>query len=80
MKRLLLTTIGSAAIALAVIGTASAGDEDKNSGDTVVDAPGAYVETGRRGTHVEAPFTDVDTRNGRTHIRAPFVDITVPGR
>lgn len=78
MKRAFLTTIGGAAMVLALIGTANA-EDDAKSGETVVDAPGAYVRTDDRGTHVEAPFTEVDTRNGRTHIRAPFVDITVPG-
>lgn len=80
MSRVFLTTLGGAALALAFVTTASVADDAPKSGETVVDAPGAYVRTKGRDTLVEAPFTEVDKRNGETHIRAPFVDITVPSR
>lgn len=44
----------------------------------VVDAPFAYVESGRR-TIVDAPFTHVYVdRRGRRHVVAPFVDLWTP--
>ena len=79
MKTNFLKTLAAAAIGLAVISSASIADEARKSGETVVDAPGAYVRTEGRDTKVEAPFTEVDEGHGETHIRAPFVDITVPG-
>lgn len=76
MRNVRSLAIAGAAATLALTGAAFAGDD--RSQETVVDAPGAYVETGNGNTRVEAPFTEVDKRHGETHIRAPFVDITVP--
>lgn len=43
----------------------------------IVDAPFAYVESGRR-TYVEAPFTTVYVGRRGRYIRAPFVDLFIP--
>jgi hypothetical protein len=73
-----VTSIAVAGVAVTVLLAGAAFAAGDRSDETVVDAPGAFVETGNGDTRVEAPFTDVDTRGGETHIRAPFVDITVP--
>ncbi len=47
--------------------------------NVIVDAPGAKVSTGDKGTHVKTPFADVKVdKDGGVHIRAPFVDLKVP--
>lgn len=43
----------------------------------VVDAPFAYVESGRR-TYVDAPFAEVYVGRRGRHVRAPFVDLWIP--
>ncbi len=50
---------------------------DHRHGDHVVDAPFAYVESGRH-TYVEAPFTGVYVGRRGRRVVAPFVDLWIP--
>ncbi len=57
-------------------------DDDRNDGydrdrGTVVDVPGAYVDT-RRGTVVDAPGAHVEVEGNRVRVRAPFVNLNLP--
>lgn len=51
----------------------------RHNGDTVVDAPFTYVETGyHRRVAVDAPFTAVRVGRRGVWVRAPFVNLFVP--
>jgi hypothetical protein len=44
---------------------------------TVVDAPGAYVDT-RGPVVVDAPAAHVEVDRGSVHVEAPFVNLRIP--
>lgn len=50
---------------------------DHRHGDHTVDAPFAYVESGRH-TYVDAPFTEVYVGRRGRRVIAPFVDLWIP--
>jgi hypothetical protein len=50
---------------------------DDRSGGTVVDAPGAYVDT-RGPVEVDAPAAHVEVGRGSVHVEAPFVNLRIP--
>ena len=71
------------AVMVAAATGATAGDrgyderrDDRRDG-TVVDAPGAYVDT-RGPVIVDAPAARLDINRDSVHVEAPFVNLRIP--
>jgi hypothetical protein len=71
------------ALLVAAATGAAAGDRgyderrDYRRGGTVVDAPGAYVDT-RGPVVVDAPAAHVEVNRGSVRVEAPFVNLRIP--
>jgi len=50
---------------------------DDRDGGTVVDAPGAYVDT-RGPVEVDAPAAHIEVNRGSVRVEAPFVNLRIP--